>query len=60
MSGVSHEIETLFRAGAAQASRALAAWLDRPASLVVERLESLARARLGDRLARPAAAAAHP
>jgi len=41
MSGVSHEIETLFRAGAAQASRALAAWLDRPASLVVERLESL-------------------
>jgi chemotaxis protein CheC len=31
----------LFHAGAAQASRALAAWLDRPASVVVDRLAVL-------------------
>lgn len=41
MSGVSHEIEMMFRAGATRASQALAAWFDRPAQVVVERIESL-------------------
>ena len=41
MSGVDARLEAIFRAGAVRASEALAAWLDRPASLVVERLESL-------------------